>query len=148
LQIGCKLRWARFLYKIIQFDHNIFFKYFFNFYVVKTCSTFCTRFQILHFSKKLIWSNQLHVDYKSHATQPTITMYSTKILKALKFLCAYYHLEVHNSKWNAFMFHLITLRTTFLTSFMAYWIICYLCFETWIYNYNWNSRPTHHACRM
>jgi hypothetical protein len=37
----------------------------------------------------------LHVNHKSHVSQPTITMYHTKVLKMLKFLLHMIHIQEH-----------------------------------------------------
>jgi len=54
----------------------------------------------------IFWLNQLHVNYKSHISQLTITMYHTKISKTLKFICSCCYLTMHDSHSNAFVFHL------------------------------------------
>jgi hypothetical protein len=50
--------------------------FFLIFYVVETCSKFSSWFQILHYSKDLIfWLNQLQVNHKSHVLQPIISIW-------------------------------------------------------------------------
>ncbi len=64
---------------------------------------------ILNFTllKHLIfWLNQLHVNHKSHVSQPTIIMYHMKVLKTLRFYFACSYLRVFDSHSSAFLFHL------------------------------------------
>jgi len=82
---------------------------FFNFYVVETFSKIDFLFQILHSSKALMFKlDQLYVNHKSHVSQPTINMYHTKVLKALKFLCSCDFSKMHDSHSSAFLFQLFS----------------------------------------
>jgi hypothetical protein len=67
------------------------------------------------FKDIMFWSNQLHVNYKSHVSQPTIIIYHTKVLKSLKLFCACCYLKVHDSHSNAFEFHIFIQQLHFKT---------------------------------